>query len=88
MVAFLPCRLFVVIHNGGGKYKVSAGTQGAIARGTESKKDCDKFRTTTRVVFEDQKARWVRLKMALKVKSGHKLAEVLLDTYIYQHPLE
>ena len=54
----------------------------------KAEKDRDKCRTTTRVVLEDQKARWVRLKVAMKVKSDHKLAEVLLDSYIYQLPLE
>ena len=52
--------------------------QGAIDHST--KKDHERFRTTIRVVLEDHKARWVRLKLALKVKSDHKLAEVLFDT--------
>ena len=52
----------------------------------KSNKDRDKFRTTTCIVLEDQKARWVRLKVALKVKSDHKLAEVLLDTSVCQLP--
>ena len=46
----------------------------------KAKYDRDKARTSTRVVLEEQKARWVRLKVALKAKSDHKVAEVLLDT--------
>jgi len=46
----------------------------------KAKRDRDKFRTTTQVVLEEQKVRWVRLKVALKRKSDLKAAEDLLDT--------
>ena len=48
----------------------------------KAKKDRDKFRTTTRVVLQDQNARWVRLNVALKVKPDHKLAEVPFDSSV------
>ena len=35
---------------------------------------------TTRVILEELKARYVRLKVALNVKSDHKVDEGLLDT--------
>ena len=45
----------------------------------KAKKDRNKFRANTRFILGEQKARWVRLNVALKVKSDHKVAELLLD---------
>ena len=46
----------------------------------KSKKDRYKCIATRLVVLEEQKARYVRLKVTLNVKSDHKVAEGLLDT--------
>ena len=66
-----------------GNTKFRPGRKVLSSAAQKPKKDRDKFSTTTRVVLEDHKARWVRLKVALKDKSDHKLAEVLHDTSVY-----
>ena len=45
----------------------------------KGKKDRDKFRTTTRVIFSSKESSKGSLDAVLKMKSDHKVADDLLD---------
>ncbi len=61
-------------------HSIVSGSSALLCSAAKKKqKERDKFRSTTRVILEEQKVRWDRLKADLNPKSDHKVAEVLLE---------